>query len=167
MAFALTPPVEKTTRPDHRTYRDPNGGAWIPCHLIDDDALAALAAQSGQIEIRQALGTGWVPNTAIDQLVQALRALAWIDDRTTPQANRLRREMRRQIVDARARIRIRYGRSVLAGITHRTTAGKRQQVLVLVLTRKFVRSCDWQLGVDANHGAPEAGAFAPPTSLTS
>jgi hypothetical protein len=167
MAFALTPPVQKPNRPDHRTYRDPNGGDWIACRLIDDDALAALAAQSGQIEIRQALGTGWVPNTAIDRLVQGLRALAWIDDRTTPEADRLRREMRRQIVDARARIRIRYGRSVLAGITHRTTAGKRQQVLVLVLTRKFVRSCDWQLGADANHGVLEANAFRQPSSLTS
>jgi hypothetical protein len=163
MAFALTPPVEKTTRPDHRIYRDPNGGDWITCRLIDDDALAALAAQAGQIEIRQALGTGWVPNTAIDRLVQALRAFAWIDDRTTPQADRMRREMRRRIGDTRARIRIRYGRSILAGVTHRTIAGKRQQVLVLVLTRKFVRSCDWQL--DTNH--PEAGAFGQPMSLTS
>lgn len=166
MAFALTPPVEKTTRPDHRIYRDPHGGDWITCRLIDDDELTALAAPAGQIEIRQALGTGWVPNTAIDRLVQALRALAWIDDRTTPQADRLRREMRRRIGDTRARICIRYGRSVLAGITHRTAAGKRQQVLLLVLTRKFVRSCDWQLGVGTYHGTLDAGVFQP-MSLTS
>jgi hypothetical protein len=166
MAFALTPPVEKPTRPDHRIYRDPNGGDWIACRLIDDDALAALAVQADQIEIRQALGTGWVPNTAIDHLVQALRSLAWIDDRTTPQADRLRREMWRQIVDARARIRIRYGRGILAGITHRTAAGKRQQVLLLVLTRKFVHSCDWQLGADTRHGSVQAGILRQPKLLT-
>lgn len=166
MAFALIPPVEKPTRPDHCIYRDPNGSDWITCRLIDDNALAALAAKADQIEIRQALGTGWVPNTAIDHLVQAVRALSWIDDRTNPQADRLRREMRRQIVDGRARIRIRYGRSVLVGITHRTAAGKRQQVLVLVLARKFVRSCDWQLSADTNRGSLQAGIFQKPASLT-
>jgi hypothetical protein len=166
MAFALTPPVQqRTTRPDHRIYRDPHGGDWITCRLIDDDALATLAAQSGQIEIRQALGGGWVPNTSIDHLVQGLRALSWIDDNTTPEVDRLRREMQRRIVDARARIRIRYGRHVLAGITQRMTEGRRQKILVLVLVRKFIRSCEWQLGTDTMEGGLPASTFRNPSSL--
>jgi hypothetical protein len=146
MAFALTPPVQQSPRPDHRVYRDATGGEWITCRLIDDNDLASLAARSHQVEIRQALGGGWVPNPSVDHLVQALRALAWIDEHTTPEADQVRREMRRQIADARARIRIRYGRNVLVGITHRTVDGKRQQILLLVLARKFIRSCEWQLG---------------------
>jgi hypothetical protein len=160
MAFALTPPVAKTMRLDHRTYRDRNGGDWIACHVINDSELAALASRSHEIKIRQALASGWVPNAPIDRLVQALRALSWIDQKATPQADRLRREMQRRIVDARARIRIRYGRSVLAGVTYRMIEGKRQQVLVLVLVRKNIRSCDWQLNAGADLDFANARALS-------
>jgi hypothetical protein len=145
MALALNRPVEQKARPDHRTYRDHEGGDWIACRFVDGNALSALAAQSQRVEIRQPQGSCWVPNALIDRLVQPLRALCWIDDRTMPEASRLRREMHRHNVDARARIRNRCGRNVLAGTAHRMGGGKRQQILLLVLVGKVVQSCHWQL----------------------
>jgi hypothetical protein len=143
------PYLEHSRRTDDQTKpsRLPQSqfGDWITCRLIDDNDLVAIAAGSQQIKTRQPHGSGWVPNTLINHLVQPLRALCWIDDPTTPEPSRLRREMRRPIADARARIRIRCGRNVLAGVTHRMVEGKHQQILVLVLAGQAVRSCDWQL----------------------
>jgi hypothetical protein len=135
------------TRPEssHRIYRDPAGGTPIACRLLGDNDLMALAANADQIEIRQALGSGWIPPVAVDRLVQALRALGWAQDEFIPDADDLRREIRGQVVDALARIKVRYARHVLAGVTHRMADGRMQCVLVLVLARRVVRSCEWHL----------------------
>ena len=139
--FAAPPGAART----HGTHANPTGEAPVACRLVDDDELMTLAAAADRIEIRQASGPGWVPDAAVDRIAEALRGLAWLQQTAIEDATRLRLEMRRRLVDGRARMRIRHGRNLLAGTTHRMLGGKIQTILLLVLVQQAIRSCDWQI----------------------
>jgi hypothetical protein len=130
----------------HRTYRDQDGTDTAFCRLITSDGeLLRLAAGIDRIEVRQAPGSGWVPAVMTDPLIENLRRIDLVSGSADPRAEQMERELRRRIVDAMARIRIRCNRSVLAGVTRVFTDGEEQHVLVIVLARKGIRSCEWQL----------------------
>ena len=130
----------------HRTYRDQDGTDTAFCRLITSDSeLLRLAAGIDRIEVRQAHGGGWVPAVMTDPLIENLRRIDLVSGSADPRAEQMEREARRQIVDAMARIRIRFNRGVLAGVTRVFADGEDQHVLVIVLARKGIRSCEWQL----------------------
>jgi hypothetical protein len=130
----------------HRVYRDPEGTDTAFCRLItSDDELLRLAAGIDRIEVRQAPGAGLVPGVIIDPLIENLRQLDLVSGSADPRAEQMQREARRRISDAMARIRIRCNRGVLAGVTRIFTHDEEQHVLVIVLARRGIRSCEWQL----------------------
>ena len=131
----------------HRIYRDQDGTDTVFCRLITSDSeLLRLAAGIDRIEVRQAPpGTGWVPAVMTDPLIENLRRIDLVAGSADPRAEQMEREARRRIVDAMARVRIRCNRSLLAGVTRVFTDGGEQHVLVIVLARKGIRSCEWQL----------------------
>jgi hypothetical protein len=130
----------------HRVYRDPHGADTAFCRLItSDDDLLRLAAGIGRIEVRQAPGAGLVPGVIIDPMIENVRRIDLVCGSADPRAEQMEREARRRISDAMARIRIRCNRSILAGVTHVGHDDDEQHVLVIVLARRGIRSCEWQL----------------------
>jgi hypothetical protein len=143
---ALKAHASHTGGGSHRTYRDQDGTDTAFCRLIRrNDELLRLAAGIDRIEVRQAPGAGCVPAVMTDPLIENLRHIDLVSGSADPRAERMEREARRRIVDAMARIRIRCNRSVLAGVTRVFTDGEERHVLAIVLARKGVRSCEWQL----------------------
>lgn len=135
-----------TTVASHRTYQDKGGIDAGFCRLISsEDELLRLAGGITRIELRQAPGAGWVPAAMTDPLVQALRVIDLVGGSADPRAERMDREMRRRITDTLARIRIRFNRHLLAGVTGVFAEDEDQTVPVLAFARKGIRSCDWKL----------------------
>jgi hypothetical protein len=132
-------------RSSHRIYRDPNPTGNVFCRLVNNEAeLLGLAAGIDRIEVRQSPGSGWIPNGMIDAVVEAIRAIHLVGDSGDPRAERMAREMRRRMIDALARIRIRWNRRVLAGST-RIFRGDTESVLLLVFSGPGITSCEWHL----------------------
>ena len=130
----------------HRVYRDPHGTCTAFCRLItSDDDLLRLAAGIDRIDVRQAPGAGLVPGVIIDPMVENVRRIDLVGESADPRAEQMEREARRRISDAMARIRVRCNRSILAGVTRVGHDDEEQHVLVIVLARKGIRSCEWQL----------------------
>ena len=130
----------------HRTYQDQRGTDTVFCRIVDtEDDLLRLAAGISRIEVRQAPGTGWVPAMMTDPLVEALRSIDLVSGSADPRAERMEREMRRRITDSLARIRVRCNRRLLAGVMRIFGEDEDQTVLVLILARNGVRSCEWKL----------------------
>jgi hypothetical protein len=132
---------------NHRTYRDPeslhNTSAPVVCAPVDNETLIKLADAADRIELRSsALSTRAIP-AAASLLLDALRALSCIH--AAADAGQKREQLRRQIVDQRARLRIKWNQDLLAGSASLPIAEGNQQVLLLVLARHDIRSCDWHL----------------------
>ena len=132
----------------HRTYQDPHGTDTAFCRLVTgEDELLRLAAGIDRIELRQAPGAGWIPTAMTDPLVAALRSEDLGGSSVDPRAERIERELRRWMTDALARIRIRFNRHLLAGVTQFFEEGEAQTVLALVFARKGIESCEWKLAL--------------------
>jgi hypothetical protein len=130
----------------HRVYRDDNGTDTAFCRLVaSEDELFRLAAGIDRIELRQAPGTGWIPSMMTNPIIAALRSVDLCADSADPRAERIARDMRRRLTDALARIRVRCNRYVLAGTTRIFDEDEDKLVLVLVLARKGIHSCEWKL----------------------
>ena len=132
----------------HRIYRDQNGTDIAFCRFMPSiNELVRLAGGIDRIELRQASSADWIPEPITDALIENLRRIDLVSDSADPRAEQVEREARRRIVDAMARIRIRYNRNVLAGLTRVFSSDEEQLVLAVVLARKDVRSCEWHLAV--------------------
>lgn len=130
----------------HRTYADRGGTDPAFCRLItQEDELLRLVVGVGRIELRQSPGAGWIPTSMTEPLVQALRSIDLAGSSDDPRSARIEREMRRRLVDALARIRIRYNRHLFAGVTRIFRGEEDELVLVLVFGRRGVHSCEWKL----------------------
>jgi hypothetical protein len=135
-----------TTNTAHRIYRERNGTDWVTCREIESpEDLLRLAAGVDRIELREPPNATIIPGFITGPLIEALRQLISPDESADPDAERARREMQHRLVDGLARIRIRYGRQLLAGVTRIFTNDRDEHVLVLVLVKNGVTSCDWLL----------------------
>jgi hypothetical protein len=152
--FATTPaPTARWGHPprglssSHRTYRDPEAlhstGVAVACALVDDNTLVSLAEVADRVEFRGSAPSTQATPAAAKLLLDALRALSWVRSTTDPR--QMRQRLWRQITDQRARLRIRWSQDMLAGSASLPTAEGNQQVLLLVLARHDIRSCDWHL----------------------
>jgi hypothetical protein len=130
----------------HRVYHDDHGTDTAFCRLVaTEDELFRLAAGVDRIELRQAPGTGWIPAAMTNPIIEALRSVDLCADSADPRAERIARDMRRRLTDALARIRVRCNRYLLAGRTRLSDEDGDKLVLVLVLARKGIQSCEWKL----------------------
>ena len=130
----------------HRVYRDDHGIDTAFCKLAaSEDELFRLAMGIDRIELRQAPGTGWIPAAMTNPIIEALRCVDLYADSADPRAERIARDMRRRLTDALARIRVRCNRHLLAGTTRIFDEDGDKLVLVLVLARKGIHSCEWKL----------------------
>jgi hypothetical protein len=130
----------------HRTYQDQSGTDTAFCRLVSsEDELRRLAAGADRIEVRQAPGAGLIPAGLVTPLVAALRSEDLGTSPADPRAERIERELRRLMNDALARIRIRFNRCLLAGLTRIFEDGQDQTVLVLVFARRGTESCEWKI----------------------
>jgi len=132
--------------PTRRTYRERNGTDWVACREIQSpEDLLRLAAGVDRMELREPPNATIIPGFIAEPLIEALRQLTSPDESAYPDAERARREMQHRLVDGLARIRIRYGRQLLAGVTRIFTNDRDEHVLVLVFVKNGVTSCDWLL----------------------
>jgi hypothetical protein len=137
-------------RSSHSTYRDPKATEVAICRQVNSsDELIRLAAGVDRVEVRQAAGSGWIPQVMTSTAIQALRSIDLVGGSADPRAERLEREMRRRLADALARIRVRCNRRLLAGIMRLFTDDGEQRVLVLVFVGSDVASCEWHLAISA------------------
>jgi hypothetical protein len=88
-------------RTSHRTYRDPDATEVAICRQVNtSDELIRLAAGVDGAEIRQAPGSGWIPQAMTATVIQALRSIDLVGGSADPRAERLERKMRRRLGDA-------------------------------------------------------------------
>jgi hypothetical protein len=146
MTAAMRASTSVKTGISHRVYRDDHGTDTAFCRLVaTEDELFRLAAGVGRIELRQAPGTGWIPTGMTTPIIEALRSVDLCAETADPRAERIARDMRRRLTDALARIRLRCNRFLLAGTTRIFDEDGDKLVLVLVLARKGIHSCEWKL----------------------
>jgi hypothetical protein len=153
LQFTLPPgghlPDRKAAGADgrHRTYRDAvNPGAasiQIACAPADDGTLVTLARAASRIEVREAGAAPRVLSPDGKALLEALQAL-----RSLPPGEAcgdMHRQLRRRVIDRRARLLVKHNRHLLVGSGMLPDDGSSNEVLLLVVTRVEVRSCDWLL----------------------
>jgi hypothetical protein len=129
----------------HRVYLDKRGGTFVPCRAVTDDELLEMAEQADRIEVRQS-GTTKVVAPDLSAVLASLTALGWKDSGMIINPAALRRAINRKIGDQRARLRLKWGRTLLAGSVATTDAGRDERILLIVLVGRGITSCDWQLG---------------------
>ena len=146
MTAAMRASISVKAGTSHRVYRDDHGTDAAFCRLVaTEDELFRLAEGVDRIELRQAPGTGWIPTAMTNPIIEALRSVDLYADSADPRAERIARDMRRRLTDALARIRVRCNRYLLAGATRLSDEDGDKLVLVLVLARKGIHSCEWKL----------------------
>jgi hypothetical protein len=128
----------------HRVYLNPGGGELIRCHVLGLDELVRAAEASEMIQIHET-GPNRLPRSELMQLTDPLSALSWAQDDLVTNAATLKRNLTRTIGDRLARLRLKTGRHLLVGEIVRPENGIQRKVLLLVLARVDVLSCDWQL----------------------
>ncbi|HVO03749.1 MAG TPA: hypothetical protein VMT54_16215 [Candidatus Cybelea sp.] len=133
----------RSSTSSHRVYLNPGGGELIRCDAIGVDKLIGMAEAADTIEAHQT-GPNWLPSTEVRQLTDPLSALCWARPDLVTDPISLRKALTQTISDRLARIRIKTGRHFLAGEIIRSQNGNEQGVLLLVLTRTDITSCDWQ-----------------------
>jgi hypothetical protein len=132
--------------PSRRTYRERNGTDWVACREIQaPEDLLRLAAGIDRIELREPPNSIIIPDFITGPMIEALRCLSAPNDSADPDAERTRREMQHRLANGLARIRIRYGRQLLAGVTRIFTHDRDQHLLVLVFVKSGITRCDWLL----------------------
>ena len=134
----------RRSQASHRTYLDERGGTFVPCRAVTDDELVAMAEQAERIEVRQA-GPQKVPAADLSAILASLGALAWRGDGLVTNPTVLQRAIYRKVGDQRARLRLKWGRTLLAGAIAATDAGRDEQILLVAVVGRGVASCDWQL----------------------
>ena len=135
----------------HRTYHDPEVSSNVVfCSLVrDEDDLVQLAAGIDRIEVRQAPGGLAISQTITTTITQALRRIDLVGGSADPLAEQVSREMRRCLIDALARIRIRWNRRLLAGVMRSPIGSDERRVLVLAFVRPGISSCEWHVAISA------------------
>ena len=150
MTALRKPMSDLRPRSSHRTYHDPAATDVAICRQVrSSDDLIRLAADVDRVEVRQAPGSVWIPEVTTGTVTQALRSIDLVGGSADPRAERIEREMRRRLADTLARIRVRYNRRPLAGVTRLFTEDGEQRVLVLVFAGRDVVSCEWHLAIPA------------------
>jgi hypothetical protein len=143
-AMAPKVPLANTS---HRTYLDPghpnNEGLQVACAIVDNDTLIGLAEAADRIEIREAGVAPHMLSAEARLLRDALEALRWLRLNVSP--GDVRRHLRLRIVDQRARLRTKRNRHLLAGTAAIAGTNGAGQLLLLVLTRPHIATCDWQI----------------------
>jgi hypothetical protein len=134
----------RRSQASHRTYVDDRGGPFVPCRTVTDDELVAMAKQADRIEVRQA-GPHKVPAADLSAILASLGALAWQHGGLVTNPTVLQRAIYRKVGDQRARLRLKWGRTLLAGVVGDTDAGRDERILLIVLVGRGITSCDWQL----------------------
>jgi hypothetical protein len=139
-----TAPSRASSNSTHRVYRNPGGGKFIRCETTGVEALVGMAEAADTIEVHET-GPSRLPRSELMRLTDPLSALSWTQTDLVTDPVSLRHALTRSVSDRLARIRIKTGRHFLAGKVTRARDGIPQRVLLLVLTRTDVQSCDWQL----------------------
>jgi hypothetical protein len=103
-----------------------------------------MAEQADRIEVRQS-GAHKVAATDLSAVLASLTALAWKDRSLMANPAALRRAIYRKIGDQRARLRLKWGRTLLAGSVAATDSGRDERILLIVLVGRGITSCDWQV----------------------
>jgi hypothetical protein len=143
MRITNTARASKSFASSHRVYLNPGGRELIRCDAVSLGELIGMAEASDTIEVHQT-GPNLLPPTELRQLTDPLSALCWAQPDLVTDPISVRRALIRTISDRLARIQIKTGRHLLAGEAIRSENGNEQGVLLLVLTRTDVTSCDWQ-----------------------
>lgn len=130
----------------HRTYV--KDWDWdrhvVPCTRIDAEDLAQMAESMDEFAVYQ-VGPNTLPSSEVSRITEPLRALAWPDRDLLTDPKELRRILARQLTDRLARLKIKTGRHVLAGVVLRVEEGNERKLLVLVIASGRVESCDLEL----------------------
>lgn len=128
----------------HRVYLNPGGGELIRCRAVDVDDLIRMAEASDRIELHET-GLNKLPRSELMQLTSQLSALSWSQADLVTGPATLKRTLARMIRDRLARLRLKTGRHLLAAEILSSKNGIPRRVLLLVLARTEVLTCDWQL----------------------
>jgi hypothetical protein len=128
----------------HRVYLNTGGGELIRCQVIGLDELARMAEASDTIEIHET-GPNRLPRSEVMQLTGPLSALSWTRADLVTDAETLKRSLVRTVGDRLVRLRLKTGRHLLAGEIRVPENGIERRVLLLILARTEVLTCDWQL----------------------
>lgn len=116
---------------------------YIPCRRLGNQELVTFAEGADRIEFHEAAPSAKLSAAGIAIFLEALRGLPWIESASNP--GELRRDLRRQIQDRRARIRFRDGRDFLVGTVTHGSGETEERVLLLILASNRALSCDCQL----------------------
>ena len=135
----------KRSLSSHRTYV--KDWDWdrhvVPCIMTSAADLAQLAESMDEFAVYQ-VGPNTLPSSEVSRITEPLRALAW-PHRDLSDPEELRRILARQLTDRLARLKIKTGRHVLAGVALRIEEGNERKLLVLVIVSDRVESCDLEL----------------------
>jgi hypothetical protein len=130
--------------PKHRLYLNPRGGELVRCAAIGHEDLIRMLEAVDSFELCEA-GPNKLPRAELARLTGPLSALSWTEADLVTEPIALKRSLARTLGDRLARLRLKTGRHLLAGSFLRHENDTERKVLLLVLTRSDVQSCDWQL----------------------
>jgi hypothetical protein len=142
----MTTQSSKRSKPNlssHRTYVKNPAGHVVRCSMVSTEELAHMAETANDLVLYQA-GPNLLPPSEISRIVSPLRALAWPHRDLLTDPQQLRRIVFRQIGDRLARLRLKTGRHILAGLNS-AEFGIDRKTLVLVLVSHRVETCDWEI----------------------
>ncbi len=127
----------------HRIYLNTGGGDLIRCRVADAEELVRMTQASDRIEVHET-GANRLPRSELMRLTSPLSALSWAQADLVTDPARLRRSLARAIADRLARLRLKIGRHLLAAEILHHESGIERRVLLLVVARTDVLTCDWQ-----------------------
>lgn len=137
---ALSAKRQKRT---HRTYVKDWSGEIVHCTMIGTEDLAQLAESMDDLVIYQ-VGVNPLPASEISRITGPLRALAWRQGDLLSDRQELRKILVRQITDRLARLKLKTGRHVLAGVVLRIEGENERRILLLVVASDRVETCDFE-----------------------
>jgi hypothetical protein len=127
----------------HRVYLNTGGDDLIRCRVVGAEALVRMAQGSDRIEVYET-GPNRLQRSELMRLTSPLSALSWAQADLVTDPATLKRSLARAIGDRLARLRLKIGRHLLAAEILHHENGIEQKVLLLVLARTDVLTCDWQ-----------------------
>ena len=112
--------------------------------MLGSEELGRLGESTADLRFYQ-VGPNLLTASEISRITSPLRTLAWPHRDLMTNPEQMRRILLRQIGDRLARLRLKTGRHLLAGVTTQIEDGAERKILLLVLVPYGVESCDWQL----------------------
>jgi hypothetical protein len=134
----------KSGQRTHRVYLNRSHSPLIRCQSVTDAELATIAEQTECIVIHEA-GPNTLPASEVNRIKSILQTLQWPHRHLMSNPSQFRRIFMRQLGDRRALLRLKTGRTCLAGIATLTEGDVERQALIVVLAPHRVQSSDIQI----------------------